>query len=282
MAEIQTSDKILLYGDAGIGKSASLATIFKNPLEGRRLIYLMSEKNAKIGFDWGLKHHNISLKPGQVFFSVVEDKAGFSNLARSLRNFSKEKQSLKHDPTDRTTNADKYSYLISAINSLEGFVGIDYVTGESVKFGDVGQLLYTDILAIDGLSPIASECWKHIYGDVLLYSGFDYGPVQQLMYNLFHNLQKIRCNVVLLAHEKDYVQGEGLNTSLVHVGPDTKVGEANFKSLMGCMTEVIHAVKVGTKFSWEGSKPKVYTVTRKLPAQINLEPDFSKYGFFGG
>lgn len=277
------SDKILLYGDAGAGKSSSIATILKNCPDNRRIIYLMSEKNAKLGFEWGLKNYNIQVKPGQVYYASIEETGGFTNLSRSIKSFTSQLQSVKHSPNDRTKNADEYGFLHKVIGTLEQFLGIDYVTGETVKFGDVGKLTVNDVLVIDGLSPIASECWKMLYGDVLLYSAYDYGPAQQLMYQIFHNLQKINCNVVLLAHEKDYTSGtpgKSLEQVLNYVGPDTKVGEANFKSLMGCMTEVIHATRIGSKYIWEGNKAKVYTVVRKLPARINLDPDFSKYNFF--
>lgn len=277
-----TPDKVLIYSEAGSGKSTSTATILKCLKPEGKLVYLMAERNAPLGLQFGLKHHKLVPKPGQLYYSVVEDKkASFSNLKRSMETFVKEKQVTKHNPLDSTTNREKYGFLMSVVNTLQGFTGVDYATGEQKVFGDVNELTINDVLVVDGLSPIAAEVWKYLYGDTLLYSGYDYGAAQGLMYQILSGLNMLRCHVVILAHEKEYfLPGEGLARQLDYIGPDTKVGEATFSSLMGLMTDVIHAYKAGNQFLWEGQRNKVYTVARKMPKETMKQPDFSLYGFF--
>jgi hypothetical protein len=281
---IPTTDKVCLYGDACVGKSFSLATALKCLQEDGRFIYLMSERNAPLGFEAGIKHYKIIPKEGQIIYTMAEDtsQSSFANLARSVRNFATKPQDLKHDPRDLSTNKDKYGFLLKVLDSLEKFSGKDYVTQETVQIGDVRNLTSKDILVIDGLSPIASEVWKTLYGDILLYSGYDYSGPQQLLYQIIFALSKIQANVILLAHEKEYTEGEGLQQKLKFIGPDTKVGEANFKSMMGNFTDIFRAKKQGPKWVWEasGNISKAYCASRKIPAKDGLEPDFSLYGFF--
>lgn len=276
------TDKVLLFAGAGLGKSTAVATVFIDAPEDRRVIYLMLEPNAAHGIEFGLKHYNINLKPGQLIYAMPGETVtnGFGNLSRALQAFTTKPQSVKHSPTDMTVNKDKYGFLQKVIDGLNSFKGIDYITGESVSIGDVGKLKKTDILVIDGLSPIASEVWKTLYGDVLLFSGFDYGAPQQLLYSILSTLTNLSCGIILLAHEKEYSEGEGLTPTLKYVGPDIKVGNANFESMMGLFTDVFRAKKVGKDYKWEGAGAKVYLINRKLPKEMSLEPNFSKYGFF--
>lgn len=276
------TDKVMLYGGAGKGKSSAVATVFIDAPVERRVIYLMLEANAAHGIDFGLVHHKIDLKEGQLLYASPGETvtSGFANLSRALKSFSTKPQQVRHSPSDTTVNKEKYGFLQKVLDGLNSFNGTDYITGEQVIIGDVGKLKKTDILVIDGLSPLASEVWKSLYGDVLLYSGFDYGAPQQLLYNILSALTNLACGVILLAHEKDYTEGEGLAQNLKYVGADIKVGNANFESIMGLFTDVFRAKKVGATFKWEGHNPKAYLINRKLPKEASLDPDFSKYGFF--
>jgi hypothetical protein len=272
------SRNILLYGAACRGKSACIATLLKNAPENRRLIYVMADRNAPVGFEWGLSHHKVEVKPGQVYYNIPEDDtSSFENLARSFLDFQKKPQKVKHDPSDPSSNKEKYGFMTKLMACMQSFKGTDFVTGEVKNLGDFSKLTTEDIVIFDGLSVITTELWQGIYGDVILYSGYDYGAVQKTLVKILTPLSKMRANVIILAHEKEYTEGEGLQQKLRFVGPDTNVGEANFQILMGLFTDVFRADKYGTKFIWntKGNDKTFVNVREGIPQNEQLTPDFS-------
>ena len=297
----RTSNKILLYSEAGEGKSTSIATIIPTLPEGGRLCFLITENNAISGFEFGIKHYNIQVKPGQVFYSVpkaptivgTEKVSGFGNLLRATKRLHTEKQETRHDAKDikGTSNREKYGFLVNIIQGLNQFKGIDYVTGEIKNLGDVENLTEKDVLVIDGNSPITHEIWKIIYGDVLIHSATDYGPVQKYLYDIYFELSKLSCGVVLLSHKKAYTK-PSLNSNdwpeFKQYGPDTDCGDKNFNRLMGNFGYVILAKKEDERYFWVGEERNVYT-RKGIKLQINpekrerwnqLPPDFRRYDFF--
>ncbi|MFA5670272.1 MAG: hypothetical protein WC967_13600 [Balneolaceae bacterium] len=280
-ASLEKADKVIIYADAGLGKSFSVATSLIDAPEDRRIIYLMTERNAAIGFENGLKHYNIKPKEGQIIYVFPKQKKkAFTNLSRSLKAFVKEskKDSLKGN-ADTTQGTEHYTYLQDIITTLEDFTGTDYVTGEEVKVGNVAILGSQDILVVDGLSPIGLEVWNSVVGDKIAISMTDYSQPQRLMHIILNELSILTCPVILLAHEKPLTDDKG---NLIQLRVNTFVGNANYATLMGLFTDVIHATKVGPTFRWEVSKPGVYTVSRRITGQSQVEPNFSKHGFFTG
>jgi hypothetical protein len=161
---------------------------------------------------------------------------------------------------------------------LKDFSGTDYVTKETVRIGNVGELSESDILVIDGLSPISHEIWQATVGDKIQISMSDYMAPQYTMYKVFADLGSLECSVILLAHEKDLTDDKG---TVLQTVIDTGVGNSNYAKLTGCFTDIIHAYKFGALYKWEGEKMKVACISRVLPKESNLEPNFSLYNFFG-
>lgn len=271
--------KILLYGAGGVGKSVSLATILKgNPK--KRLVYLMTERNAVSGLEFGIKKYNVIVKEGQIVYVYPQEekKAAFGNLGRALENFANQSKvlALKGDGGS-TQGKESYGYLGTIISTLSSFKGFDFVTGELVNIGNVGKLTSNDILIVDGLSPIGNEIWNSLVGDKIAISMTDYGPPQRAMYLMLSELAKLPCHVVLLAHARDKTDDKG---SLIQVQVNTWVGNSNYETLMGLFTDVIYAYKFGINFYWSGKQSKVYAIARNIPAEDNLLPDFAKHNIF--
>lgn len=273
-------DKIIIYGENAVGKSACAATALIDAPEDRRLIYLMTERNAAGGLEWGLKKHNISVKPGQIIYVYPKAKTkAFANLDRALKAFAVEskKDALK-GKADTTQGKENYTYLTNIIGNLMNFTGIDFVTGEEIKIGNISVLTPHDVLFVDGLSPIGKEVWNTTVGDKIAIGQNDYLPAQGLMYAILSELSTIECNVVLYAHERNKTDDNG---SLIRTEVNTWVGNSNYSTLMGLFTDIIHAKKEGLNYRWEVNTPKVHANSRRIDnSERNIEPNFAKYGFF--
>jgi len=276
----RTSDKVILFGKNSVGKSFSVASLLKDAPEDRRIIYVMTERNAVNGLKRGLEHYNVTVEEGQLLYVFPKRKEkAFANMQRATKAFQKETKvdALKGKATT-TQGKENYSYFSSIFDQLESFTGIDFATGKEVKLGNVGGLDLSDILVIDGLSPIYTEVWKVTQGDKIAISQNDFMPAQYLMNDIFQNLGSIDANVILMAHSRDLSDKEG---NLIETVVNTGVGQSTYSTLMGCFTEIIHCYRFGASYRWECEKNKVACNSRSMPKESNLVPDFSLYNLFG-
>lgn len=280
--------RVVLYSGGGMGKSVSTVTCLKHK-NIKRMFFLQTERNSFPAIQEGIKIHNIKPEAGQIYtcFPVPKEKA-FSNLNRALQGFQNESKStaLKGN-ANSTQNKEKYGFLTNIFHNLESFTGTDFVTGDVVKIGNVGQLNGSeDVLVIDGMSVLVEEIWKAIVGDKIAISMNDYMPVQKFLADFLEEVSKcVNAHVILLAHERDKTEkatdANGKEyEKFIRVEVDTNIGNKTYERLMGKFTDVIHATKIGTKYVWETNKPSVHAIARNLPSGVNLEPDFSKYDFF--
>ena len=137
---------ILLYGEGGSGKSASIATIFKlldkNP--EIKIRFLATEANALDGLEEGLSRHKIELKKGQLHYMVCRPtynpKYTSANVVRDFKqNFldlsEGDALKVKIGAGDRS----KHSEFVAILEGLAVFKGVDFVTGEVENLGDYLQ-----------------------------------------------------------------------------------------------------------------------------------------------
>lgn len=266
---------VLLYGGGCVGKSFSLASIFKVPK--KRLIVLSTENNAIAGLEKGLAHYKIKLEPNQLIIAKVtpKSKKAFSAKLNAFKTFAANSVTANYS-TDKNSSAnkDKYTYLIDVIAKLTKLNGVDYVTGEEVELGNIAELEEHDVLAIDGLTPIVHGIWNIVQGDKLVNDMNDYQVVQKQVTDITSELvNSVDCTLIMLAHEE--VDSKGV------LHPSINCGQALHGRYIGHYTDTIYAYKtMGGKFVWSGKKAKVETGARSYPAEDNLEPDFSLYDFF--
>ncbi len=270
---------ILLYGSGCVGKSFSLATLFKlrDIRPNQRVILLCTENNSLPGIEQGIRHYNIKLEPDQ--FIIVEvkpkQKRAFKAKAAAFRKFaSGTKEQVYSSPKDTNANKDKYTYLIDVIDKLESLTGYDYVTNEEVKLGNIAELEEEDVLIVDGLTPIIHGIWNLVQGDKLVNDQNEYQIVQKQVKDITQELvSSITCSLVMLAHEEQDKKGI--------TRPHLNCGQALHGNYIGAYTDTIYAYKtMANKFCWAGKKLNVETGNRNFPASDSLEPDFSKYFFF--
>jgi len=116
-----TTDRVILFGDGGTGKSFSIASTLVNAPENRRIIYLMTEPNAAGGLERGLTHYGVIPEPGQLIYAFPKRKdKGFANLKRAVTAYSKEtKSSALQGKADTNMGKENYSYLQSILDSFD-------------------------------------------------------------------------------------------------------------------------------------------------------------------
>ena len=280
--------RVIIYGGGSTGKTISTVTALKHA-NIKRLIYLQTERNSISGIAKGLEIHKIKPEAGQIITCYpTQSENPFSNLKRALTDYQTEtKSSALQGGFKSNQNKDKYGFLNNILKNFEVFEGTDYVTGETVKIGNVAKLNgEEDVLIVDGLSVLSEEIWKSLVGDKILVSLDDYKPVQKYMTDLLEAMSKcVNAHLILLAHETDHnemvTDTNGKQVSkFVRKEVDFNSGIKAYERFIGKFTDVIYAEKMGIKFVWHGNKPSVHTVARNYPAQAGLEPDFSKYSFF--
>lgn len=274
--------KVLLYGLPASGKSSAIATLFKlqDKRPDQRVILLCTERNSLAGIEFGLKLHKINLKPGEFIYSIARPKSkkAFSAELNALTAFTKQSQAdaQKSDATNQ--NKDKYTYFMDVISGLASFTGIDYVTNEEVKLGNVGELEESDILVIDGLSTISYGIWNTVKGDRVISQLQDYGTVQHWLNKFTQGLVNLDCSFILLAHA-DRVTDEVEKIEKIRVS--LEAGNALAAKYIGNFSDCIYCyADASGKRYWAGRKMNVEAAARNFPEQDKLEPDFSLYNFF--
>jgi len=275
---------ILLYGLGCVGKSFSLATLFKlrDIRHNQRVILLSTEKNSLDGIERGLAHYKIKLEEGQFYYTVIKPKQAkaFKQELIALKKFASETVSQTQS-TDKNSNAnkDKYTYFIDVIGGLETFTGVDYVTGEEVKLGNIAELGEEDILIVDGLSPIIHGMWSLLQGDRKVNQIGDYQVIQKQINDFTYQLvNNIECSLIMLAHA-DRIMDDIEKVEKIRVALDA--GVALSGKYIGKYSDVVYAyITAAGKRVWTGKKVGVELAVRNFPEQDQLEPDFSLYNFF--
>lgn len=278
-----TQKIILIYGKPGCGKSYSLSTLPKlfNSGTVKRLVYVVTEKNALDGFIRGIKANKINLNPNEFLYVMARNSAK-TNLATeisALKTFVNQTRSETQQTVKTSTgNKSKYTYLLDLMTGFQKLTAIDYVTKDQIELGNIYDLNETDVLIIDGLTPIVYGIWSVIQGDRKINDRSDYQVVQkQLETTLDLIINATYAHIIILGHA-DEIRNE--NAELVLRRPWMNAGNKLSDILEGKFTDVIYAHRQGLDYRWSGKMAKTTTVCRNYPEEANLIPDFSKYDFF--
>jgi hypothetical protein len=286
---------ILLYGEGGSGKSASIATIFKllpkNP--DIKIRFLATEANALDGLEEGLSRHNIDLKKGQLHYMVCRPtynpKYTSANVVRDFKqNFldlsEGDALKVKIGAGDRS----KHSEFISILEGLAVFKGTDFKTGEVENLGDYLQWDANTILVVDSMTACVDYLVSTVKGSRSATTQKDYGDVQSnFMSKIIIPLtEQCQCSVIMLGHpvigeDQTVKQPKEEDLKITKLYPRT-FGQALNNTIVSKFSEVIYAyVDRQDNFWWAGKKEGVATSPRKIPREDKLKPDFSLYPIFG-
>ena len=274
--------KILLYGLACSGKSYSMATLFKlqKLRPHQRVLYLCTERNSLDGLARGLKAHNIKLEENQLIYCIArpKKKKAFGNEVRALSKYVKQSAQEAQKSDSSNMGKDSYTFFLDIIKGLETFKGIDYVTNKEVLVGNVGELETTDILVIDGLTPITHGIWAIVKGDRAISQLSDYGTIQYWLKSFTQDLMELDCSVIVLAHA-DRIYDDIEKVEKVRVS--LEAGTALAGKYSGGYSDVIYSYSTpqGVRV-WAGRKAGVEVAARNFPEEDKLVQDFSLYNFF--
>jgi hypothetical protein len=284
------TDRIVLFGENCVGKTAATVTPLLANVPNRRLVYLALDNNCMIGVDNGLAVHKIIPKEGElIYIEPAHVNSKVTNFLTSLETFQNQTASDARRGDSKTTlGKEKYTFLLDSFKNLDNFIGTDYATGKQIKLGNAGKWDTNTILIVDGLSVIGEEVWNSTTGHKILKGKDDYMPASALMLKALSMLTELPCHLILNAHqtyEHKEVKGENNQVSIEVVWEalvQTTVGVKSYSSLMGLFSEVVQCYKQGVSFKMRAEdsiKPKVRISRRKIPAG-SLPQDLSKYGLF--
>lgn len=287
---------ICLMGEGGSGKSASIATLFKPAMLEKHpdlnVKFLMSENNSKFGLEFGLKHHGIKLKEGQLQYLVPKvnylEQKSTKMMADEFKDNYLALGAMEAEKVRVTTGQrSKNTEYLNILQGMATFKGIDYVTKEVVNSGDYLQWKPNTIFVVDSFTTIVSHLVAAVLGPKVLPSLKDYGDVQANLWNKFvvPLTERSSCSIILLGHPKlsddpKAVQPTDLNAPRIQKLYLSSFGNSLNGVISSRFSEFLYCYKEYGKFYWAGEKQNVDTRTCRVPAKDKLEPDFSLYGLF--
>lgn len=253
---------VLLMGPAGTGKTHSIGTLVDQGLE---VFYLALEPGleALLGYytDRGLpipdNLHWHMLKAPQASFMELLDNA------QKINTLSLDSLAKMADP-----NRGKHNQFIELLKALNDFP--DDRTGQ--RFGAVNSWTPSRVLVVDGMTGLNRAAMSLVIGGKPVKSQSDWGIAQDQVEKLLRMLcDACACHLVVIAHverETDMVLG-GVKLMVA------SLGKALAPKIPAMFSDVILAVRQGTKWSWDTANVQADLKTRNLPIKADNEPTFA-------
>lgn len=252
---------VLLIGPAGAGKTHSIGTLVDAGVE---VFYLALESGMESlhGY-WKDRGKEI---PENLHWHVLQaPKASFTELldnAKSINMLSLEALAKQVDP-----NRSKHNRFISLLEALNNFP--DDRTGQ--KFGAVNTWTPKRALVIDGMTGINQCAMSLVVGGKPVRSQSDWGIAQDQVEKIVRMLcDGVAAHLVILAHverETDMVMG---GTKLMVAS----LGKALAPKLPPMFSDVILAVRDGTKWTWDTGTPLADVKARNMPFASGQPAEF--------
>src|SRR5574343_734597 len=287
-------ENILLYGEGGSGKSASIATLFKllNKHPNLKVRYLITEANALSGLTAGIKKLNLELKPGQLSYMICRPNPVTAVTSKQIAE-EYENNFLKLSETDalkvRINSGDraKRTAFITILRGMATFKGTDYVTKEVQDYGDFLKWDSDTVFVIDSLTACVDYLVNEVKATRIATIQSDYNNVQSNLMNkiIIPLTEQSQCSIIMLGHpvmgeDQTVKQPKEEENKIMKLYPRT-FGQALNNTIVSKVSETIFSyVDRNDKVLWAGRKEGVATSPRKIPRMDRLEPDFSLYNLF--
>jgi len=247
--------KIMLVGDTGTGKTYALRTLIAAGITPFIIAFEYPDILEDLPAD---KCHWHYIPPAMPKWDVLLDNA------KKITLYSNE--ALQKLPG---LNKDKYTQWYEVLNTCANFK----CDRDGKEYGDVAEWGADRALIIDGLSGLSIVSMDLAIGAKPVISQPDWGTA---MGNLerFHNVccTALKCWYILIAHlepEKDEVSGGVVLMA-------STLGKKLAPKLPRPLTDIIHAKRTGTDFTWSTISPNVALKARNLPLSDKLRPDFGQ------
>lgn len=252
---------ILLMGDAGTGKTMSVATLVETGIE---VFYLSIEQGIESLFGYWTDQGK-PIPANLHWHKIAAPKASFKELAASALKVN----TLSYESLGKMTDVNRHLHnLFIKVN--EAFADFpDDRTGK--KFGAVDSWGPERAIVVDGLTGLSRAAMSLTVGGKPIRNPGDYGIAQgQLEGYLRLICDHCPCWFVLLAHvEKEIDPVLGGNKITV-----ATIGRALPPLIPPMFSDVIYAQREGTKWTWNTAGTGVVTKARNLPWAEGIEPNF--------
>ncbi len=251
----------LLMGPAGSGKTHSLGTLVDTGVE-TFVLFLESGQESLLGY-W--TDRGLPIPENLHWHQISPPKASFTDMladASKISTMSLDALAKMTDP-----NRGKHNTFHAILTALNDFP-CDR-TGK--KFGPVDGWGPDRALAIDGMTGLGRAGMSLVIGGKAVKSQSDWGIAQDQVEKLLRMIcDGCRCHFVLLAHverETDMVLG---GTKLMVA----TLGKALAPKIPSMFSDVILAVRDGTKWSWDTASAQADVKTRNLKVAAGQDPSF--------
>jgi len=253
---------ILLMGDAGTGKTHSIGTLVDSGVE---VFYLSIEQGIESLFGYWTDR-GLPIPENFHWHKITPPKASFKELADSALKVN----TLSYESLGKMVDVNRHTHnLFIRVN--EAFFDFpDDRTGK--RFGAVDSWGPDRAIVVDGLTGLSRAAMSLTVGGKPIRNPGDYGIAQGQLEGFLRLIcDHCRCWFVLLAHvekEIDPVIG-GMKITVA------TIGKALPPLIPPMFSDVIYAVRDGTKWTWNTAGAGVVTKARNLPWAENLPPSFT-------
>lgn len=254
---------VLLMGPAGTGKTRSVGTLVDaNPALQVHALFLESGSESLMGY-W--RDAGKEVPKNLTWHTLAAPKASFSEMldsAKMINTLSLDALAKMQDP-----NRSKYNRFVQIIEALSK--PVDDRTGAVLPSVDTWGT--NRCLVVDGMTGIGLAAMSLVIGGKPVRSQSDWGIAQDQVEKLLRNLTDgCRCHFVLISHvEREVDQVLGGTKLFV-----ATLGKALTPKIAPMFSDVILAVREGTKWSWDTSNPMADVKGRNLPFAAGQTPDF--------
>lgn len=252
---------VMLMGPAGTGKTHSIGTLVD---AGLKVFYFGLEPGLEslLGYftDRGLP------VPDNLHWHQIEaQQASFTEMignATKINTMSLETLAKLQD-----NNRNKYNQFVKILEVLNDFKC--QRTGQS--FGCTDTWGPDCVLVLDGMAGLARAAMGLVVGGKPVSNQSDWGIAQKQVENLLFMLtNQLRCHFVLITHverETDAVMG-GVKIMV------STLGKALAPKLPPMFSDVVLAVREGSKWTWDTGSAMADVKTRNLKVAQGLPADF--------
>ena len=252
---------VLIMGDAGTGKTRSLATLVETGIE----VFVVSIEQ---GFESLLDYWTKQGKPipdNLHWHKIQPPKASFKELAEVALKVN----TLSYEGLSKMIDVNRHMHNLFIKVNETFFNFVDDRTGE--VFGDVSTWGPDRAIAVDGLTGLSRAAMSLTVGGKPSKNQGDYGIAQGQLEGFLRLIcDHCKCWFILLAHvekEMDPVVG-GTKITVASIGQKLP------PLIPPMFGDVIYAIRDGTKWTWNTSGAGVVTKARNLPWAENMAPTF--------
>lgn len=252
---------VMLMGPAGTGKTHSIGTLVD---AGLKVFYFGLEPGLEslLGY---FTDRGLPIPDNLHWHQIEAQQASFSEMIGNATKINT--MSLDTLAKLQDNNRNKYNQFVKILEVLNDFKC--QRTGQS--FGCTDTWGPDCVLVLDGMAGLARAAMGLVVGGKPVSNQSDWGIAQKQIENLLFMLtNQLRCHFVLITHverETDAVMG-GVKIMV------STLGKALAPKLPPMFSDVILAVREGSKWTWDTGSALADVKTRNLKVAQGLPADF--------